>query len=128
MRPYEVNTKPQFALNLELSSKLNDIADIVIIVNKTNRKALISNLHNFKIVYVCNAFIKNLFNRKITTKIGNKYVFKTDLENAPPPSKKCAYVVDTLDIAKKLFAKFLNSSHILLLLNLILMDIFTLQH
>ena len=40
--------KQQFNMNSKLSNMLNDVADIVIIVGKTNRRALISNLVNFE--------------------------------------------------------------------------------
>ena len=55
--------------------------------------------------------------KKDYIKIGNKLIKKHNLNSLPIPTKKCAYIVDTLDIAKKLFSKILNNQHILLLLN-----------
>lgn len=91
--------KQQFTLNQQLSQKLNDIADIVIIVGKTNRKSLISKLTNFEL---------NTIKLPIRC-INKKFNCITQ--------KKRAYIVDTLEIAKHIFSKILNNNHILLLLN-----------
>ena len=92
--------KQQFNLNQQLSSQLNSVADIIIIVGKTNRKALVSKLNNFEILSVN---VKN-----INTIIQHPEITK---------QKKHAYIVDTLNVAKLVFTKILNSNHVLLLLN-----------
>ena len=109
--------KYQFKLNCSLSQMLNDKADIVIIVGKTNRKALISKLKNFELIYVYNNTLLNKLNKKPNIKIGNYIIKKFDIENLLNPIKKTAYIADNLNIAKKIFTKILNNSHILLLLN-----------
>lgn len=109
--------KYQFKLNQDLSIMLNSTADIIIIVGKTNRKALISQLTNFEILYISPNKILNKFKRKYHINIGNLHIHKVPIEILQPSTKKRAYVVDTLDIAKKLFTKILNNNHILLLLN-----------
>ena len=93
--------KHQFDLNQQLSNQLNLVADIVIVVGKTNRKALISNLSNFELIKITNS--------NINTTLHNSYTVD--------PKKKCAYIVDTLEVAKLLFSKILNTNHVLLLLN-----------
>lgn len=87
--------KMQYSLNQQLSSRINNTADIAIIVGKTNRKALVSQLNNFELIYITSQSLN------------------TELEC----NKKCAYIVDTLSIAQKLFSRILNSNHVLLLLN-----------
>ena len=92
--------KHQFDLNQQLSQRLSLVADILIIVGKTNRKALISKLDNFELM-------------PITT----KNITATSANQCCDINKKRAYIVDTLEIAKLLFSKILNKNHILLLLN-----------
>lgn len=84
--------KNQFELNTKLSNMLNNTCDILIIVGKTNRTALISKLSNFEII--------NYPNQTYTSS-----------------TKKCAYIVNTLNNAKLLFNKILTSNDVLLLLN-----------
>lgn len=96
--------KEQAKINAKLSKMLN-IADIVIIVGKTNKIALKSNLINFKII--------EIKYKKIFGKINKQKICKFIENNA----KKCAYFVNTLEIAKILFSKILDKNSILLLLN-----------
>ena len=105
--------KQQFYLNSKLSNMLNDVADIIIIVGKTNRKALISRLKDFELFYISN----RKFNRKISIKINKTQIPKLTARQLTKSTKKCAYIVDSLDIAKKIFTNILNNNHILLLLN-----------
>jgi len=108
----------QFNLNSKLSSMLSKCADILIIVGKTNRKALISKLENFELIYIPNNNLySTLTKHKQIIKIGKLQAKQTNISNISLSTKKRAYIVDTLDIAKQLFNKILNNSHILLLLN-----------
>lgn len=110
--------KCQFDLNLELSGMLSTTADIIIIVGKTNRKALISRLYGFELIYVNNPYsLLDKISGKFITKINNIPIAKINLKDIFPSTKKRAYIVDTLNIAKRLFTKILNQSHALLLLN-----------
>ena len=109
--------KQQFSLNQQLSQMLNNVADLVIIVGHTNRKSLISKLDSFELAYISKNNLFNKLNKKDYIKIGNKLIKKHNPNSLPTPTKKCAYIVDTLDIAKNLFSKILNNQHILLLLN-----------
>ncbi|MFQ6723962.1 MAG: Mur ligase family protein [Clostridia bacterium] len=109
--------KYQFNLNCELSNMLNTTADTIIIVGKTNRKALVSKLNNFELFYVLNSSLKNRLNKSKQINIGNLKAQIVQIHNISNQTKKCAYIVDTLDIAKKLFSKILNNKHVLLLLN-----------
>ncbi|MBQ7797570.1 MAG: hypothetical protein IJ371_00420, partial [Clostridia bacterium] len=108
--------KEQFNLNLQLSQMLNNSADILIIVGKTNRKALISQLRDFELIYVTHNPLINISKKQHVT-IGNTIAKKVKLCNIIKTTKKCAYIVDTLNTAKKLFTKILSNQHILLLLN-----------
>lgn len=92
--------KLQFSLNQQLSNQLNLIADIAIIVGKTNRKALTSKLSNFDLIPIG---LKNIDLNLTNSKLN--------------PNKKQAYIVDSLKIAKVIFSKILNKHHVLLLLN-----------
>lgn len=96
--------KKQFELNSKLSQLLN-IADTLIIVGKTNKKSLKSNLNNFEKI--------EIKSKKIFGKLNTEKIYKNIKSN----TKKCAYFVTTLEIAKVLFSKILNSNSILLLLN-----------
>lgn len=96
--------KQQFEINAKLS-KMLDKMDTLIIVGKTNKKALKSNLNSFKIIEI-------KYN-KILGKINEEKICKY-IENN---TKKRAYFVSTLEIAKILFSKILNKNSILLLLN-----------
>ena len=109
--------KYQFDLNAQLSHKLNQSADIVIIVGKTNRKALVSKLANFDLIYIPRNNLRNKFSKKLHIKIGKLNVAKVNINQISTSIKKRAYIVDTLDMAKKLFTKILNNNHILLILN-----------
>jgi hypothetical protein len=109
--------KYQYNLNQNLSQMLNNTADILIIVGKTNRKALISKLETFELIYILKPTLKSQLNKKSCLKIGSINARCINLNNLTSSTKKCAYIVDTLDIAKKLFTKILNKTHILLLLN-----------
>lgn len=107
--------KSQFSLNQDLSNTINHSADMVIIVGKTNRKALISKLENFELIYI---EANNPFNKIFKSKLIRQSNISTlKIKDIVPTNKKCAYIVDTLKIAKILFSKLLNSKHILLLLN-----------
>lgn len=97
--------KSQFEINSKLSKMLNQNADILILVGKTNKIALKSNLKNFKII--------EIKSKKITNKINTEKISTIIDYNA----KKCAYFVSTLEIAKILFSKILNKDTVLLLLN-----------
>ena len=110
--------KQQFQLNSQLSQMLNQVADILIIVGKTNRKALTSNLDNFELIYLANNSLCNKITKcKLSIKIGNRIAHKININNLSPSTKKRAYIVDTLNDAKQIFTKILNNNHILLLLN-----------
>ena len=109
--------KQQFNLNSKLSNKLNNVADIIIVVGKTNRKALIRNLSNFELIYISHNNIYSKFNKSLHLKLCKTIIPKINLNLLQPSTKKRAYIVDTLEIAKKLFTKLLNNNHILLLLN-----------
>lgn len=100
--------KHQFKLNSELSTLLNQTAGTLIIVGKTNKKALVSNLKDFTIF--------NVTRNKILQRIcNNKYHLVDNLKK--DTQKKCAYMVDSLKTAQLLFAKFLTQDDVLLLLN-----------
>lgn len=110
--------KHQFNLNQQLSLMLNHVADIIIIVGKTNRKALLSKLNNFELI--------NIITNNLITKIKpinpSKKLYEHNIKNISlsiinQSNKKRAYIVNSLNDAKKLFSKILNSNHILLLLN-----------
>lgn len=109
--------KQQFKLNQQLSQMLNSTADIIIIVGKTNRKALIQNLIDFELIYLANNILYNKINKSLTLKINKKSIPKITIDQLHPSTKKRAYIVDTLNIAKKLFTKILNNNHVLLILN-----------
>jgi UDP-N-acetylmuramoyl-tripeptide--D-alanyl-D-alanine ligase len=109
--------KYQHDLNVRLSSMLNNVADIVIIVGKTNRKALIDKLRDFELIYISNNKPYNKLNKSTSIKIDTISTPKIRITDLQPSTKKCAYIVDTLDMAKKIFTKILNNKHILLLLN-----------
>jgi len=109
--------KYQFDLNRELSNKLNKVADIVIIVGKTNRKALVSKLKDFELLFITTNNLNNTLNKSPYLKIEQLLIPKINIKQLSNTTKKRAYIVDTLDIAKKLFSKILNNNHILLLLN-----------
>ena len=96
--------KQQVNLNQQLSTQLNLVADIVIIVGKTNRKALTSKLDNFNLIPINSKNINSLPTSHCNI-------------NVSTDQKKSAYIVDTLDVAKLIFTKILNSNHVLLLLN-----------
>lgn len=96
--------KQQFEINAKLS-KMLDKMDTLIIIGDTNKKALKSNLKSFKIIEIK---YKKIFGKINTEKIC-KYI-----ENN---TKKRAYFVSTLEIAKILFSKILNKNSVLLLLN-----------
>ena len=108
--------KYQYDLNKNLSQMLNDTADIIIIVGKTNRKALTSNLKNFELIYIPSSIYSKL-SKKHFIKIGNLNIEKRYLHSIPTSTKKRAYIVDTLNMSKHLFKKILNNEHILLILN-----------
>ena len=109
--------KLQFNLNQQLSSMLSHHADIVIIVGKTNRKALISKLENFELKYITHNNLYSKIKKNSNIKIGKSTIPISSINTINTPAKKCAYIVDTLDLAQQLFSKLLNNSHTLLLLN-----------
>ena len=110
--------KKQFDLNQNLSSMLSQVADIVIIVGKTNRKALVSKLNNFEMLYVTtNNLYSKITKSKQYIKVGEQNIKKINIANVLPSTKKRAYIVNTLHVAKQLFTKLLNKNHVLLLLN-----------
>ncbi len=110
--------KKQFELNSKLSKMLNATADTLIIVGKTNRKSLVSQLDDFEVIYVQKkSLYRKLIKGKFSVKIGNQYAHQVNIDNIAKSTKKRAYIVNTLDMAKQIFAKILNNNHILLLLN-----------
>lgn len=108
--------KQQFAINQQLSQMLNNVANIIIIVGKTNRNALISKLKDFELFYIISSSYHKISNFKYL-KIGKINVQKISISQLQPPTKKSAYIVDTLNIAKQLFSKLLNNNYSLLVLN-----------
>ena len=108
--------KFQSKLNINLSQMLNDNADIIIIVGKTNRKALVSKLNDFQLIYIPSSIYSKLSKKPYIT-INKTQIQKNSLKGLYLPTKKRAYIVDTLELAKKLFTKILNKEHVLLLLN-----------
>ncbi len=108
--------KHQFNLNSQLSKMLDDSADMLIIVGKTNRKALIGKLTNFELFYVCKHTPPSL-NPKLTIKIAKTNIPKIKATDITPSTKKRAYIVNSLNEAKLIFKKLLTNNHILLILN-----------
>ena len=100
--------KQQFDLNCKLSLMLSKVADVIIIVGKTNKKALIKNLDDFKIF--------NITTNKTLKHLSKTIYFSIDELNNPI-KKKSAYIVNNLNTAQKLFSKILNKEDVLLLLN-----------
>ena len=94
---------------------LASVSDILIIVGKTNRKALISNLNEFEIIYVDTN--NNFGSKSKYTLVGKTKIPKINLQSISHSTKKRAYIVSTLNVAKKLFSKILTQNHVLLLLN-----------
>lgn len=109
--------KYQFDLNQQLSTILSQVADILIIVGKTNRNALVSKLNNYELIHATSSNLYNKFKKSDFIKIGKLNARVVNINNLSKPTKKCAYIVNTLKTAQQLFKKLLNSSHILLLLN-----------
>lgn len=107
----------QFKLNQNLSTQLNTTADIVIIVGKTNRKALVSNLVNFEKVYITDNNLFNKIGKNTNIKLNNLYINKIHINQLITPTKKTAYIIDSLNLAKKIFTKILNNNNVLLILN-----------
>ena len=115
--------KKQYELNSQLSSMINEVADCVIIVGKTNRFALISKLKDFELIYIEPDTIYNKLihainkNSNKIKRYKNYFIKQVELKNIIPSTKKCAYIVNSLEYAKKLFTKLINKNQVLLILN-----------